>query len=127
MIAALLLAAALVLPAPILVPSRAGSSDTPRVIAARDLFNGRVKTSSTVGLSHPLRGGPGAETAGSTHPWHGPERATFYGGSDGYFGKPMACGGTLTSHTRGVAMRHARCGRLVTVCHHRRCVTVPVV
>jgi rare lipoprotein A len=48
--------------------------------------------------------------------------ASWYGGGGG-----MACGGTLTSSTLGVANKTLPCGTLVTLRYHGRSVRVPVV
>ncbi len=65
---------------------------------------------------------PGAE-AGA---WHY-ERATYYGGSDGYFGSSLACGGRLTPWTRGVAHRTLPCGTRIEIRHGGYRVVVRVV
>jgi rare lipoprotein A len=48
--------------------------------------------------------------------------ASWYGGGGG-----MACGGSLTSATMGVANKSLPCGSLVTLRYHGRTVRVPVV
>jgi hypothetical protein len=54
-----------------------------------------------------------------------PALATFYG--PGFFGRPTACGVTLTPETHGVAHRRLPCGTLVRIMFHEREITVPVI
>lgn len=49
--------------------------------------------------------------------WYGP----------GLYGQPLACGGTLSAGTRGVAHKSLPCGTPVTLTYRGRSVTVPVV
>jgi rare lipoprotein A len=49
--------------------------------------------------------------------WYGP----------GLYGGHLACGGTLSTSTLGVANKHLPCGTLVTLRHRGRSVRVPVV
>lgn len=51
--------------------------------------------------------------------------ASWYG--PGLYGNPMACGGTLTPSTLGVAHRSMRCGTKVRLRYGNRTVKVPVV
>jgi rare lipoprotein A len=51
--------------------------------------------------------------------------ASWYG--PGLYGNPMACGGTLTPGTLGVAHKYLPCGTKVTIKHGKRRVRVPVV
>lgn len=53
----------------------------------------------------------------ATASWYGP----------GLYGNPMACGGTLTPSTMGVAHRTMPCGTKLRLRHGGRTVTVPVV
>lgn len=55
----------------------------------------------------------------------GRQVATWYG--PGFFGHRTACGQTLTQRTWGIAHRTLPCGTLVTLVHHGRRVTVPVI
>ncbi len=50
-----------------------------------------------------------------------------YGGSDGLDGSPLACGGTLSSSTLGVADRTLPCGTRITLRYAGHEVRVPVV
>jgi rare lipoprotein A (peptidoglycan hydrolase) len=54
-----------------------------------------------------------------------PALASWYG--PGLYGGHLACGGTLTPSTLGVANKSLRCGTKVTLRYHGRSVTVPVV
>jgi rare lipoprotein A (peptidoglycan hydrolase) len=45
---------------------------------------------------------------------------------DGY-GQPLACGGTLTRHTQGVANKTLPCGTDVTITYRGKTVQVPVI
>lgn len=54
-----------------------------------------------------------------------PARASWYG--PGLYGNPLACGGTLTPSTWGVAHRTLPCGSVVSVCYRARCYRAPVV
>jgi len=51
--------------------------------------------------------------------------ASWYG--PGLYGGHLACGGTLTAGTLGVANKTLPCGSKVTLRYHGRSVTVPVV
>ena len=50
--------------------------------------------------------------------------ASYYG--PGLYGNAMACGGTLTGSTWGVASRWLPCGSRVRFCYASRCTTVSV-
>jgi hypothetical protein len=54
-----------------------------------------------------------------------PGQASYYG--PGLYGNKLACGGTLTPGTLGVANKSLPCGTRVTFRHGRRSVTVPVI
>jgi rare lipoprotein A len=54
-----------------------------------------------------------------------PALASWYG--PGLFGNGVACGGTLTPSTMGVANKTLPCGTMVTLRYHGRSVTVPVI
>jgi rare lipoprotein A len=54
-----------------------------------------------------------------------PGHASWYG--PGLYGNRMACGGTLTASTLGVAHKSLPCGTRVTFRYRGRSVTVPVV
>ena len=51
-------------------------------------------------------------------------QASWYG--PGFYGNGMACGGTLTKTTMGVANKSLSCGTMITICSVR-CARVPVV
>ena len=51
--------------------------------------------------------------------------ASYYG--PGLYGNGVACGGTLTPGTMGVANKTLPCGTEVTLRYHGRTVTVPVI
>jgi peptidoglycan lytic transglycosylase len=51
--------------------------------------------------------------------------ASYYG--PGLYGNGVACGGTLTPSTLGVANRTLPCGTMVRLRYHGRSVTVPVI
>ncbi len=51
--------------------------------------------------------------------------ASYYG--PGLYGNGVACGGTLTPSTLGVANKTLPCGTMVTLRYHGRSVTVPVI
>jgi hypothetical protein len=59
-------------------------------------------------------------TPGSSVSW-----ASWYG--PGLYGNHLACGGTLTTGTYGVAHKTLPCGSRLVVCFHRRCTRVRVV
>jgi len=65
-----------------------------------------------------------AATTAPSGPWH-VSRATYYG--PGLYGNGMACGGTLTPETRGVAHRTLPCGTMVEFEWQGNHVVVPVV
>jgi rare lipoprotein A len=54
-----------------------------------------------------------------------PAAASYYG--PGLYGGALACGGTLTPSTKGVANKTPPCGAKVTLRYGRRTVTVPVI
>ncbi len=58
-----------------------------------------------------------AVTATVVASWFGP----------GLYGNSLACGGTLTPATNGVAHKSLPCGTRLTVCYLRRCVRTRVV
>ncbi len=51
--------------------------------------------------------------------------ASWFG--PGLYGNPLACGGTLTPSTNGVAHKSLPCGTRLTVCYRRRCARTRVV
>lgn len=51
--------------------------------------------------------------------------ASWYG--PGLYGNGMACGGTLSTSTMGVANKTMPCGTMVTICYNSKCARVPVV
>jgi rare lipoprotein A (peptidoglycan hydrolase) len=51
--------------------------------------------------------------------------ASYYG--PGLYGNGVACGGTLTPDTLGVANRTLPCGTMVKIRYHGRHITVPVI
>ena len=54
-----------------------------------------------------------------------PSGASYYG--PGLYGNGVACGGTLTPSTQGVAHKTLPCGTKVTIRYHGRTATVPVI
>lgn len=54
-----------------------------------------------------------------------PSHASYYG--PGLYGNGVACGGTLTPSTMGVAHKTLPCGTKVTIRYHGRTVKVPVI
>jgi peptidoglycan lytic transglycosylase len=58
-----------------------------------------------------------ASAYSATASWFGP----------GLYGNSMACGGTLTPYTNGVAHKSLRCGTRLTVCYRHRCRATRVV
>lgn len=54
-----------------------------------------------------------------------PSGASYYG--PGLYGNGVACGGTLTPSTIGVANKSLPCGTKVTIRYHRRTVVAPVI
>lgn len=62
--------------------------------------------------------------APATHPPMHRALASWYG--PGLYGNKMACGGTLSTTTLGVAHKTLRCGTRIRICF-RRCATVRVV
>lgn len=51
--------------------------------------------------------------------------ASWYG--PGFYGHGLACGGTLTTSTIGVAHRWLPCGTRLTICYARRCSPATVI
>ena len=54
-----------------------------------------------------------------------PAKATWYG--PGLYGNDLACGGTLTHHTLGVAHKRLPCGTKVALKYQGRTIVVPVI
>jgi rare lipoprotein A len=64
------------------------------------------------------------ELAGTARVYR-PAMASWYG--PGFYGHHLACGGTLTTGTLGVAHKWLPCGTKVTLYYHGRMVRVPVI
>lgn len=57
--------------------------------------------------------------------WRGPSGYSWYG--PGFYGRPLACGGTLQPGMVGVAHKYLPCGRRIRFHYNGRTVIVPVI
>jgi rare lipoprotein A len=100
-------------------PARAAvGGDRPGAVAFR--FRPRDPGSAPVRV----RSGATGERVGRRNV-HRRAQVSWYG--PGLYGAPLACGGTLTTRTLGVASTSLPCGAKVTLRHGGRTVRVPVV
>lgn len=104
------------------------------VITVRSRANGRFRAAwkprSAGDFSYRVRMLPSAKSTGDASLRHRfsalrPGHASYYG--PGLYGNGVACGGTLTPGTRGVAHKHLPCGTRVTLQYGKRTVVARVI
>lgn len=103
-------------------------------ITARTRADGRFRVAwhprSAGDYSYRVRAMPGTRSTGDFSRRHRfsalrPGHASYYG--PGLYGNGVACGGTLTPSTRGVAHKYLPCGTKVTLQYGNRTVTTRVI